>query len=533
MRRVPARALGWLLFASATPWGGLQASTLVYCSEASPEGFNPAFYTSLTTWDASSKPLFNRLVQFAPGTLKIVPALAESWEVSEDGLVYTFKLRRGVPFHRTGNFSPTREFNADDVIFSVNRLVDRQHPYHDVGRGVYPVFESLSMGEIIRGVEKVDEYAVRFRLSEPLAPFLSNLAMDFMSIHSAQYAEQLMEEGSTERFDLAPVGTGPFVLETYRQDASIRYRSHPGYWAGAPAIDTLVFDITPDASVRLQKLLAGECHVMAYPNPADLQMLRAHADVVVEETPGHNIGYLAFHTGKPPLDRVEVRRALTMAIDREAIMRSVYLEQGIIAHNPLPPTLDAWNDSIPRIAHDPDQARALLASVGLADGFPIKLWAMPVQRAYNPNARRMAELIQEDWRAIGVAADIVSYEWGEYISRSRHGEHEALLLGWSGQTGDPDNFLYTLLSCASVLDANRARWCDETFDGLIHRARRIADPARRDTLYRQAQAVFHRQLPWAPIAHSKVFVPVRKEVRGYRIDPLGGQNFADIELVKE
>jgi dipeptide transport system substrate-binding protein len=526
----PFRALACLALLGLHAGTAAASGTLVYCSEASPEGFNAAFYTSLTTWDASSKPIFNRLVQFRPGSLEIVPGLAESWTVSEDGLTYTFHLRRGVKFHSRNGFTPSRGFNADDVLFSVQRMLDPDHPWHDVGQGVYPVFDSLDMGHVIATVDKLGPHEVRFHLTEPLAPFLANLAMDFMSILSAEYAETMQAAGAEDRFDLEPVGTGPFILEEFRKDAFVRYRANRDYWGGAPKIDRLVFDITPDATVRYQKLVSGDCHVMAYPNPADIEAMRANPDITVLEAPGHNIGYLAFNLRKPPLDNVLVRRALALAVNRPDILDSVYRGQAILADNPIPPTLSAWDGTTKRLESHPDKARAMLVEAGYPDGFAIDIWAMPVQRAYNPNARRMAELIQADWDAIGVKARIVSYEWGEYLSRSRNGDHDAILLGWTGQNGDADNFLYTMLSCASVKEANRARWCDPEFDDLIHQAREEHDPDTRNELYRKAQAVFSREQPWLPIAHSKVFVPVRNEVSGYHIDPLGGQRFENVSL---
>jgi dipeptide transport system substrate-binding protein len=412
----------------------------------------------------------------------------------------------------------------------VNRMLKSDHPYHRVGRGTYPVFDSQGMADIVSRVEKIDARTVRFHLSKPFAPFLANIAMDFMSIQSAEYAAQLVLNGANEQIDLAPVGTGPYILEDYRQDSTIRYRANPSYWNGAPRAERLVFDITPDATVRFEKLKAGDCQVMAYPNPADLVAMRRDAKIRLLEAPGHNIGYLAFNTRKPPLDDERIRRALALAVDRDSIVRSVFLGEAIIADNPIPPTMDAWNPDTSRLARDVEKASSLLREAGYPAGFDIDLWAMPVQRAYNPNARRMAELIQEDWASIGVTTNIVSYEWGEYISRSRAGEHEAILLGWTGQNADPDNFLYTLLSCASVNDANRARWCNPNFDRLIRRARVSGNRRERIALYREAQTLFNREIPWLPIAHAKVFVPIRKEVKHYKIDPMGGQRFENVEF---
>jgi len=206
-----------------------EAKTFVYCSEGSPEGFNPALYTSGTSFDASSRQLFNRLVEFERGTTNIRPALAESWFVSEDGLEYTFKLRQGVKFHTTSNFTPTRDFNADDVLFSFGRQRWEDYPYSKVSGGDYRYWGYMSMTDLIKSIDKVDDQTVKFTLTKPESPFIANMAMDFASVTSAEYADQMMTAGTPEKVDLEPVGTGPFYLVAYQKDAVIRYKAHPDY----------------------------------------------------------------------------------------------------------------------------------------------------------------------------------------------------------------------------------------------------------------------------------------------------------------
>ncbi len=510
----------------------LAASTLVYCSEGSPEGFNPSLYTAGTTFDASSRQVFNRLVEFERGTTTIVPALAERWEVSDDGLEYVFHLRPGVAFHSIDGFTPTRDFNADDVVFSFERQRDPEHPFHGVSGGSYEYFEAMSMPDLIASIEKVDEMTVKFVLNRPEAPMIANLAMDFASVMSAEYAEAMLGAGTPEQFDLVPVGTGPFQLVAYQKDAFIRYQAHPDYWAGKAAIDNLVFAITPDASVRYQKLKAGECHVMPYPNPADLEAMRADPETTLYEQEGLNVGYLGFNTEKPPFDDKRVRQALNMAINKDAILEAVFQGAGTVAKNPIPPTIWSYNDAVEDYAYDPEAARALLAEAGVTD-LETNIWAMPVQRPYNPNARRMAELVQADWAAVGVEAEIVSFEWGEYLKRSKEGEHQTVLLGWTGDNGDPDNFLAVLLGCDAAQDGtNRARWCHQPFEDLIQEAKRLSDQDERAELYRQAQVVFKDEAPWVTIAHSVVFEPTRNEVQDYKIDPFGGHIFYGVSLAE-
>lgn len=508
------------------------AKTLVYCSEGSPEGFNPSLYTAGTTFDASSHAIFNKLVEFDRGTTNIVPGLAESWEVSADGLEYTFHLRDGVAWQSNDNFTPTRNFNADDVIFSFMRQFDPEHPYYAVSGGSYEYFNGMDMPNIIKSIDKVDDMTVKFSLNQPEAPMIANLGMDFASVMSAEYADTMMAAGTPEKVDLDPIGTGPFQMVRYVKDERIDYVAFDDYWQGRAALDRLVFLITTDATQRYNKLQAGECHIMPYPNPADLEAMMANPDINVLQQEGLNVGYLAMNVERAPFDDVRVRQAVNMAIDRDAILEAVFLGAGVKAKNPIPPTIWSYNDSIVDYEYDPEAAKALLAEAGLADGFSTNIWAMPVQRPYNPNAERMAELMQADLAAVGIDAEIVTYEWGEYLARSKDGEHDMVLLGWTGDNGDPDNFLHVLLGCAAATGPNRARWCHEPFDDLLQQAKQSTDIETRADLYEQAQVIFKEEAPWVTIAHSVVFMPMSNDVEGYLIDPFGGHIFYGVDLAE-
>lgn len=506
------------------------AQTLVYCSEGSPEGFDPALYTAGTTFDASSHTVYNQLVEFETGTTNVVPGLAESFEASEDGQSYTFKLRPDVQFHSNDMFTPSRSLNADDVIFTFERQMNEDNAYHNYA-GSWEYFSGMGMGGLIESIEKVDDMTVRFNLTRPEAPFVANLAMDFASIMSKEYADAMAEAGTPEMLNQAPIGTGPFSFQDYQTDAVIRYTANQNYWEeGVPKVDNLVFAITPDASVRLQRLQAGECHIMPYPNPADVESLRSNDNIDLLEQEGLNVGYLAFNTTQEPFDNPVVRRAINMAIDRDAIIDVVFQGTGQVAKNPIPPTMWSYNENVEDYPHDPEQARQMLDEAGVTD-LSMNIWAMPVQRPYNPNARRMAELMQEDLGEVGIDAEIVSYEWGEYLERSSALDRDgAVLLGWTGDNGDPDNFLSVLLGCEAVGGSNRAQWCHEPFDELVNKAKTLTDQAERAKLYEEAQVVFKDQAPWVTIAHSTVFMPMRSEVEGYIVHPLGGHIFDEVSL---
>jgi len=520
---------GWAT-AFALSASAATAQTLVYCSEGSPEGFDPALYTAGTTFDASSHPIYNRLVEFKVGTTEVIPGLAESWEVSADGKTVTFHLRKGVKFHSNDIFTPTRDFNADDVIFSFDRQGNPDNPYNKVSGGTWEYFDGMSMPSLIDSIEKKDDYTVVFHLTRPEAPFIANMAMDFASIVSKEYADAMLAAGTPEMLNQKPIGTGPFRFQAYQKDAVIRYVRNDDYWGPKARVQALIFAITPDASVRYQKVKAGECHVMAYPNPADIAAMKADPDLVVMEQEGLNVGYLAYNTTQPPFDNPRVRKALNMAIDKQTIIDVVFQGSGQIAKNPIPPTMWSYNDDVKDDPYDPEMAKKILAEEGVS-GLKMKIWAMPVQRPYNPNARRMAELIQADFAKVGVEVEIVTYEWGEYLSRSRPKDRDgAVLLGWTGDNGDPDNFLAVLLGCDGVENSNRAQWCYQPFEDLIQKAKVLPTQAEREPLYRKAQEIFKEQAPWATIAHSVVFMVMRPEVDGYVVHPLGGHIFNQVGL---
>lgn len=527
----PVRAAAIAAIAALLAAGSVEAKTLVYCSEGSPENFNPMINTTGTTFDAN-KPIYNQLVQFKAGTTEVEPGLAESWDISEDDTVFTFHLRRNVQWHSNKAFKPTRPFNADDVIFSFDRQWHDSNPYHKVSGGGYEYFGDMELPDLLDKIEKLDDYTVRFTLKKPNAPFLADMAMDFAAIQSKEYADALLKAGKPEMIDQEPIGTGPFEFVAYQKDTTIRYRRFDGFWGPKAKLDALVFAITKDPAVRLAKLRANECQVMAYPSPADLPAIKADAKLQLLSQPGLNVGYLALNNTKAPFGDVRVRRAINMAIDKKAIIDAVYQGAGQPAKNLIPPTMWSYNNAVEDFPYDPAEAKNLLAAAGLANGFDTELWAMPVQRPYNPDARRMAELMQSDLAKVGIRAKIVSYEWGEYRKRVAAGEAPMALLGWTGDNGDPDNFFVPLAGCAAARPGggNSAKWCNHEFDDLVNKAATLPSQAERAKLYEQAQVVMHREAPFYLVAHSIVFMPMSKAVVGYKMSPLGDHRFDQVDL---
>jgi dipeptide transport system substrate-binding protein len=515
---------------SATTADGDAAKTLIYCSEGSPAGFDPAQYTSGTDFDASAYPIYNGLVEFKRAGTEIQPALAESWEISEDGKTYTFNLRKGVKFGTTDYFTPSREFNADDVIFTLERITNPDFAFNKAYPAEFPYSVGMGLPDIVSNIEKLDDYTVKITLSETNAPFLQNLAMAFAYINSAEYAEQLLTADNAADLNIKPVGTGPFVFTSYQKDAQIRYTKNPDYWnIDDIHIDNLVFVITKDSAVRAQKVQAGECHVSAYPKPAEIESVKKSGKATVLDQPGFNVGYLGYNVEKPKLSDLRVRQALDMAINKDAIVNAVYQSEGIKATNPMPPTQWGYDESLKDAPYDVEKAKSLIKEAG-ADNLTINLWYMPVQRPYNPNAKLMAEMLQADWAKIGIDTKLVTYEWGEYLNRAAKGEHDIILAGWTGDNGDPDNWLGTLLSCDAVGGNNYSRWCNKDFDTLVTNARQINDQQQRIDQYQQAQKIFKEQLPWTTMAHSVVTVFTAPNVTDYKISPLGSIRFDGVKV---
>ena len=498
-------------------------SGLVYCSEGSPESFNPQLVTSGTTIDAISQQLYDRLLDIAPGSGELLPGLALSWQVSDDGLVYQFSLRPDVQFHHTEYFTPSRPLSADDVVFTFNRIMLTEHPFHAQGGANYPFFQSVDWAGLVKSVTAPSRTEVRFTLSRPDSSFLSNLATDFAAILSAEYGQQLQVSGDLSRLDSHPIGTGPFRFKEYQKDVLIRYYRHRHYWRELAKPEQLVFDIVPNNARRMAKLFTHECDVVAFPRVAELSLISQRPDVDVQESTSMNVGFWAFNTAKAPFNNVKVRQALALAINREAILQAVYFGHATAANSVLPPTSWAYNPNLSTQQFDPTRARQLLAEAGYADGFSMDIWAMPVQRLYNPNALKMAELMQADLAQIGVRASIVSYEWNSFRRKLGANEHDSVLIGWSADNADPDNFFRPLLSCsAAQTGTNRANWCDENFDRLIAQALLTADQKQRRSYYMAAQQYLSEQMPLLPIAHSQRFQAINSSIRGIQINPYGG-----------
>jgi dipeptide transport system substrate-binding protein len=517
---------------STSDHGTLQAAeskraekTLIYCSEGSPSGLNPQITEDATSINVQNA-YYNRLVAVERGTTNIVPDLASSWSVSKDQKEYTFTLRKDVKFHMTSNFKPARNLNADDVLFSFNRQRLKDHPYHKVGGGNYLYFEAMQM-DIIQDIQKVNDSTVKFVLKHPDSVFLANLTMEFASILSAEYADAMMKAKTPDKVDTQPVGTGPFVFKSYEKDSVIRYEANPEYYGTRkPLVEKLVILITPDASVRTQKIKAGECHIIAEPSVVDYKAFESDSNLKTYSITGLNMTYLAFNMKKKPFDNLLVRKAIFHALNRASYIEAIYHGLGEIAESALPSASWGFNNNLPVYEYNIQKSKELLAKAGMPNGFSTEIWALPVTRPYNPDGRKMAEMMQADLAKVGIKVKVVTFDWPTFLAKSRKGDHSMLMFGWISDNGDPDSFLYTQLSCSGAeAGSNRAFWCNKPYDDIVEKAKRISDVGQRAELYMDAQKIFKEQLPWVPVASGKAFRVTRKNVTGYVMDPLARDFF--------
>lgn len=510
----------------------LRAKPLTVCTEASPDGFDVAQYNSLTTSNASGDVIFSQLVRYDEAAGKLAPSLADKWEVSPDGLTVTFHLRPNVQFQTTDEFKPTRTLNADDVLFTFNRMLDPNNPWHKIaGAGGFPHAQSMNLPKLIKSIAKADDLTVKFELTEPDATFVPILTMPFASIYSAEYAAQLEKAGRQADINLKPVGTGPFMLKSYTKDAVVRYDVNPTYWGPKPKIDRLIYAITPDATVRAQKVKSGECQIALSPKPQDVLAAKSDKSLKVVQTPAFMTAFVALNTQHKPLDNTKVRQALNIAFDRQTYIKTLFGNTAVAAVNPYPPNTWSYDKAIEPYAYNVEQARKLLVEAGYSNGFETTIWVRPSGSVLNPNPKAGAELLQADLAKIGVKAQVKVIEWGQLIKDAKQGQHDLLFMGWSGDNGDPDNFLTPQFSCASVKSGiNFSRYCDPQLDRLIANGRATADQTTRAKAYAAAQKIIHDKALWIPLVYPTAAAITRSNVWGYHVSPFGRQDYSGVTV---
>lgn len=507
----------------------IRSRGFVYCGQDTPATFNPQLTDGGLTADTLAAQIFDRLLLLDPVSHQPTPALASNWTISEDGLAYTFELRKGIAFQTTPWFTPTREFNAQDVAFSFSRVINPNHPYHAVSGGRYPWFDSQGFANLIEEIEILDPYTVRFNLKRPDNAFLANMATTYAVIHSAEYASSLLRAGKPDQIDRKPIGTGPFALYSYQPNDFVRLKRHPGYWQGQAEMEQVVFDIASRGTGSLAKLLSGECDVLSSPVASQLPVISDNDNYELNAQTGMNVAFLALDTNQPELKDVRVRQAINHAINRENLLNSVYYGTGTKARSLLPPMSWAYNHNSQALDYDPERAQALLKEAGYEKNLMLSLWVPLEPRPYNPSPRKTAELIQADLNAIGVKVNIVTQDSVRRFSTIDKANSDLILAGWIADNGDPDNFLRPLLSCdAKQAGLNVANWCNLDFENLLELASRTTKLDQRLDFYHVAQDILDKEVPIVPLAHGVHFQVHHRSLSGLQMSPFGTRSFSTV-----
>lgn len=511
----------------------IRDSGFVYCVSGQVSTFNPQKASSGLIVDTLAAQLYDRLLDVDPYTYRLVPELAESWEVLDNGATYRFHLREGVAFQSTPWFTPHRTLNADDVVFTFQRIFNRDHPWHNVNGDNFPYFDSLQFADSVESVRKLDNRTVEFRLKKPDASFLWHLATHYASVMSAEYAAQLEKSEHQELLDRQPVGTGAYQLGEYRAGQYVRLQRHDNFWRGKPLMQQVVVDLGSGGTGRLSKLLTGECDVLAWPAASQLSILRDDPRLRLTLRPGMNIAYLAFNTDKPPLNNPQVRHALALAINNQRLMQSIYYGTAETAASILPRASWAYDSEAKITEYNPQEARERLKALGL-ENMTLQLWVPTSSQAWNPSPLKTAELIQADMAQVGVNVIIVPVEGRFQEARLMDMNHDLTLSGWSTDSNDPDSFFRPLLSCAAInSQTNLAHWCNHAFDAVLQKALASQQLAARIDAYDEAQQILARELPVLPLASSLRLQAYRYDIKGLVLSPFGSASFAGVSREKQ
>jgi len=497
----------------------VEGGTMVYARGGDAVNLDPATVTDGESLIVSEQVL-ETLVNYEKETTDIIPGLAKDWVVSDDGKTYTFELEEGIKFH------DGTDLNADAVVQNFERWMngksEADFPYFVSQFGGFKGDESA----VIKEVKAVDENKVEFTLFRPQAPFLKNLAMTAFSISSPAAIEKF-----GAKYIENPVGTGPFKFESWKRNDTITVVKNEEYWKdGLPKLDKIIFKVITDNSARLNALVKGEVDLMDGLNPSDVAKVEADSNLQIFERPSMNIGYLGFNVEKEPFDNKKVRQAINHAINKQAILDNFYEGTAELAKNPIPPSINGYNDDIEDYEFDLDKAKKLLEEAGFKDGFKMDLWAMPVPRPYMPNGQKVAEAIQADLEKIGIEVNIVSVEWATYLEKTRDGEAPMFMLGWTGDNGDADNFLYALLDKDSIGSNNYSRYANEDVHKLLIEAQTETNEDKRNELYKEALEIIHDDAPWVPIAHSVPQLAGKSTIEGFFPHPTGVQVIDDVSM---
>ena len=525
---------------------------LIYCTHASGFSFNPQTSDAGTSMNVVTEQIYNKLFEIS-NTAIPTPILAQSYSISPDGKIITIYLRKGIKFHHTDWFKPTRDFNADDVVFSLNRVlgyetylptleqsaVDYKNPqyriFHEQAKKVrFPYFESIKLNQKIESVKALNPHTVQITLFKPDASILSHLASQYAIIFSQEYAVQLNADDNLVQLDLLPVGTGPYKVKNYFRNQYVRLEKNEDYWKKDAKIKNIIIDLSTDRTGRLVKFFNGECQIASYPEVSQLGLLKENDKrYYVKSAEGMNLAYLAFNFQNAVIQDEQVRRAIAQAINRQRIIKTIYHNTATVANNIIPNISWASSVNTPDFAYDfnPSEAKKVLQDKQLY----LNMWVLNEEQVYNPAPLKTAELIKEDLNNVGVNVTIRSVTRTFLIDQlnKKSENYDMILTGWLAGNLDPDSFMRPILSCNAASEmTNLSNWCDEDFDQLMDKALDSPNLWVRAHVYNQAQELILSKLPIVPLANMKRVLVVNSRVRHIEMNPFGSLNFSTLSLRK-
>ncbi len=497
-------AAGAMTLASVSALSQTPPGVLIVGQIAEPKSLDPAAVTAVNDFRILMN-VYDGLVRYKDGTLEVEPSLATSWDISDDGLEYTFSLREGVSFHDGS------AFDADAVKFNFDRMLDENHPYHDTGPFPLSFFFSA-----VEDVAVMDASTVKFTLNAPYAPFLSNLAYPTGLIVSPA---AVMEHGAD--FGRNASGTGAFTFGEWRSNEAVVVEANADYWGGAPALDAVVFRPITDANTRVAEMLAGGIDMMVEVPPVALSSFGADPYVVHEQA-GPHVWFLILNAKEGPFADKRVRQAANYAINKEAIVNDVLEGTAAIAAGPTPPAFAwAYNESLEPYPYDPDKARALLAEAG-AEGAELTFYVTEGGSGMlDPVA--MGTAIQADLQAVGLSVKIETYEWNTFLGEVNPGlEGKADMAEMAWMTNDPDTLPFLALRTDAWPDKggfNSGYYSNPAVDELLEAARASTDQAERARLYQEMQTIVQEDAPWVFVANWKQNAVSSNRVENFALQP--------------